>query len=79
MFRRSMFFSALVASLGMLTGFGAQKPPSDHATTSQPHRGSGKGKGRSGASRPVMHVRHTQRNHGKPARRRRRAAALRRG
>lgn len=79
MFRRSAFFAALAAGLVTITGFGAQQAPRDSATTSQPHRGSGKGKGRPGARKPYHAPRHAQRNHGKPARRRRRAAALRRG
>lgn len=79
MFRRSMFFTALAAGLATITGFGARQSPRDSAPASRPHRGSGKGKGRPGARKAFHAPLHTQRHHGKPARRRRRAAALRRG
>jgi len=66
MFRRSYYLTALAtglaAGLARVAGFGLPQPPSGHATPNQ----------------PVAHVRHTRRDHGKPARRRRRAAALRR-
>jgi len=74
-----MFIAALAAGLATLTGFGETKASSDSWTTNQPHRGSGKGKGRIGARKPYHAPRHTQRDTGKRARRRRRAAALRRG
>jgi hypothetical protein len=79
MFRRSAFFAALATGLASITGFGAQLAHRDDATPNQPHRGSGKGKGRIGARKPFHAPRHTQRDTGKRARRRRRAAALRRG
>jgi hypothetical protein len=80
MLRRTTFVAALAAGLAALAGFGpAAKAPSDHCTAHQPHRGSGKGKGRIGARKPFHAPRHTRRDTGKRARRRRRAAALRRG
>ena len=80
MYRRSAFFAALAAGLASIGArFAALKAPSVHTTPNQPHRGSGKGKGRPGARKPYHAPRHTQRHHGKPARHRRRAAALRRG
>jgi len=79
MYQRSAFFAALAAGLATITGFGAHRTPNDSERTSAPHRGSGKGKGRSGARKPFHAPRHTQRDTGKRARRRRRAAALRRG
>jgi len=79
MFRRSAFFAALATGLATITGFGTQQATSDNATPNPPHRGSGKGKGRIGARKPFHAPRHTRRDTGKRARRRRRAAALRRG
>lgn len=79
MYRRSAFFAALAVGLASITGFGAQQAPRDSGAPNQPHRGSGKGKGRPGARKPFHAPLHTQRHHGKPARRRRRAPALRRG
>jgi hypothetical protein len=53
------------------------KAEQDRASGARSNRG--KGKGRYGARKPMQHVRRTRAPAGKPARRRRRAANLRRG
>lgn len=78
MFRRSLLMAALVAGLTNMTGFPMKPVTREEPTGSRGRRG-GKGKGRTGASKAVHAPRHSQRDHGKTARRRRRAAALRRG
>lgn len=66
-------------ALAMLSGMRVPRlPTSNPIPSGRPRRG-GKGKGRMGASKAFHAPTHTQRDHGKAARRRRRAARLRRG
>lgn len=78
MFQRSTLIAALLAGMARLTGWPVHRE-AQNDRTAHPGRHNGKGKGRHGARKPFHTSRHTQRCHGKPARHRRRAAALRRG
>lgn len=81
MLRRTNLIHSLLLGLTSLVNWPAfragQQATSQQA--SMPHRGHGKGKVRMGASRAFHAPTYTQRDYGKAARRRRRAARLRRG
>lgn len=78
MFRRSMMMAGLFAALAGVTGW-PLKSVQDQAAPSPRRQRSGKGGGRLGARKATHAKPHTQRDHGKAARRRRRRANLRRG
>lgn len=78
MFKRSMLPALLLAGIGALSPM-RTAPPIEHTPAGGRSRHSGKGKGRHGARKPVQHVRTARPAAGKAARRRRRAANLRRG
>jgi hypothetical protein len=73
-----MLSAALLAGIGALSPVRVIAPPAFRDAGSGPSRRSGKGKGRHGARKPMQHVRTARPPAGKTARRRRRAANLRR-
>lgn len=77
---RSKIANFVGIALAMLSGMYAPRLKAEQDRASGNRRSNhGKGKGRYGARKPVQHVRHSRAPAGKPARRRRRAANLRRG
>lgn len=79
MYVRKRLSSFVSIALALLSGMHMPRLMDQDKTPNARARRGGKGKGRIGASKAYHAPRHTQRNHGKAARRRRRVMHLRRG